>query len=260
MRIINGLISYSIMKFFDRFHDFIDLSYIQRDGSAFSSPSNWRNYRGNTLHTGESTNNGPVRSSIKFVYDIGNAQIISSPVVDLQSNIYFGSQDGYLYKISSIGSFIWRFKVNGTLTSSPALSYNHNVVYIVAEDSIYAIVTSTGIQIWNYYSSWGQITSSPYLYSKNNNSTLFICTPTFFVIALNATTGSLLSLNAVIGSVDYSSPMFYNYSLYFGCVDGCVYAYTFTYNEIILTDKWMRCTGGQVRYKSIKIYLISPPA
>ena len=245
------------LTYFDNLNE---QSYVKSIAFSGFSGSIWSNYRGNTLHTGESNNNGIVKSAVKFVYGIGNAPIISSPAVDLQSSIYFGSQDGYLYKISSIGSFIWRFKVNGTLTSSPALSYNHNVVYIVAEDSIYAIVTSTGIQIWNYYSSWGQITSSPYLYSKNNNSTLFICTPTFFVIALNATTGSLLSLNAVIGSVDYSSPMFYNYSLYFGCVDGCVYAYTFTYNEIILTDKWMRCTGGQVRYKSIKIYLISPPA
>ena len=237
------------MKFFDRFHDFIDLSYIQRDGSAFSSPSNWRNYRGNTLHTGESTNNGPVRSSIKFVYDIGNVQIISSPVVDLQSNIYFGSQDGYLYKISSIGSFIWRFDVKGALTSTPALSNNHDIIYIVAKDSIYAIGTLTGIQIWrnNDIFTMGTITSSPYVYGEGNSATLFVCTPTFFVIALNATTGITVSLNVAFGSVDYSSPVFYNQTLYVGCVDGCVYAYIFNSKKVSLDAKWIKCTGYQIR-------------
>ena len=212
---------------------------------------NWKNFRGNLFHTGQSANNGPTKNSVKFVYNIGNVQIISSPAVDRQGNIYFGSQDGYLYKISSSGSFIWKSQSSGigSFASSPALSYNEDVVYCGNSDSyLYAMSTSTGSHVWKF-NALGVITTSPYVHGAGNDGIVFISCALVYTFVLNATNITQYSSEFAGGPFDYSSPVFLNNSVYIGCQDGNVIAlsYKMINKAMSLTQKWTFTTSGPIR-------------
>jgi outer membrane protein assembly factor BamB len=47
--------------------------------------------------------------------------IDSSPAVSKEENVYFGSNDGSLYALSSGGILLWTFTTNGVITTTPAI-------------------------------------------------------------------------------------------------------------------------------------------
>jgi len=49
-------------------------------------------------------------------------RVFSSPAVDGDGNIYFGSQDNYLDALSPNGTLLFRFETAGEVDSSPAIS------------------------------------------------------------------------------------------------------------------------------------------
>ncbi len=57
---------------------------------------------------------------LKWRFDTG-AQVISSPVVDLDGTIYVGSDDGRVYAINPNGTQKWNFPTGNQIRSSPAL-------------------------------------------------------------------------------------------------------------------------------------------
>jgi outer membrane protein assembly factor BamB len=80
--------------------------------------------------------------------------IISSPVIDQNGNIYLGGNDGYLYKINSSGNLDWRTQIqaNATLTGSPALTADGMVYILSPVDSVteklVALNTGSGAVVW----------------------------------------------------------------------------------------------------------------
>ena len=217
----------------------------------YNSSSIWRNYRGNLLHTGESRNNGPVKSFVGYLYDIENVQIISSPAVDMQGNVYFGTDynninNGNIYKISSTGSFIWKFYGNSSFPSSPALSYDEKVLYCGGYNSyMYAISTLSGSLVWHVSLNYS-LTSSPYVYGKGIESVIFVGAEALLYFALNATNGEIITYGSYMDSIDFSSPVFYNNTLYCGCLDFQVHAHY--YVDSTFSPKWTFMSGGQIRY------------
>ena len=210
------------------------------------SSSNWNNYRGNDLHTGSSTNNGPVRSYVQFVFNLINYGINSSPAVDRQGNIYFGSQSIYLYKLSCSGKFIWRFAGVVNSVSSPALSYNEDVLYYGDDGiNVYALSTLSGSLIWKYVVR-GAINASPYVYGRGYNAIVFVGSTGNYIYGFNATNGYLLTIGNVGSSIDYSSPVVYNNTIYFGTLNNFVNALSIQYPT--LKSKWVFPTMDEIWY------------
>ena len=106
----------------------------------------WPHWRGFYLNSnGESPYEGPISSGLKWRYPTSNS-VSSSPVIDNEGNVYFGS-GSYLYACTSSGLLKWSFRAGGQVTGSAAVDSNR-VVYFGSYDlNFYAVNTTTGIKI-----------------------------------------------------------------------------------------------------------------
>ena len=75
-------------------------------------------------------------------------------------NIYFGSDDGYIYSVDSAGVFRWKYYIGGAVTSSPAIGPN-GVIYLGSDDGYLYGFTQSG-SLWMKSGIWGgAIKSAP---------------------------------------------------------------------------------------------------
>ena len=73
--------------------------------------------------------------------------IVSSPAVDGDGNIYFGSQDDRVYAVDAAGDQLWSFKTGGNVDSSPAV--RRGVVFVGSNDDfLYALRAASGALVW----------------------------------------------------------------------------------------------------------------
>lgn len=186
--------------------------------------------------------------------------ITSSPAVD-SGIVYFGSHDGKLYAINaSTGGHLWNYSTGDVVHSSPAVSdgivyvgsnddrlyainisnrqqvWNYStgfdvkcspavgegLVYFAGEyaNTLYAVNASTGQQEWSFTMGGSMSQSSPAL---SANGVLYIGAQDLKLYALNASTGEKLWEYGT-GNIISSSPAVVNNVVYFGSVDGNVYA------------------------------------
>ena len=183
--------------------------------------SNWKNYRGNEFHTGFARLNGPVKSNAKFVLSL-QSSVVSSPAIDKFDNIYFGTMDNHMFKVSPSGSYIWYFNTSSEIISSPALSFEEDVIYIANNNAqVFAISTSTGHLIWSA-TMLGSITGSPYVFGKGETALVIIASTASLLWCFNATSGKIQLIYSTVASLDYSSPVVYNNTIYIGTVYNAV--------------------------------------
>ena len=151
------------------------------------------------------------------------------------------------HKITSSGSLIWSSGSLGSFISSPALSYNNEVVYCGNTDTyLYAFASVTGSLIWKF-SLFASITSSPYVYGLGAESTIFIGGTDSVWYGINATNGELLMNGIATAAIDYSSIVVHNNILYVGSIDWSIYSF-FVNKSIVLQEiKWTYATGDQIR-------------
>ena len=107
----------------------------------------------------------PTRGQVLATFDSG-ADIKSSPTIDSDGNIYFGTSDGKFFSVrlensAGTGPFSvkqnWAFQGDGEIYSSPALK-NNKLVFSTLNGFVYAITTG-GKEIWKY-STHSRISSS----------------------------------------------------------------------------------------------------
>jgi inhibitor of cysteine peptidase len=79
-----------------------------------------------------------------------DGEIVSSPAISADGIIFVGSDDNYVYAINRDGSLKWRYKTGGIVRSSPAIAED-GTVYIGSFDGrLYAFNGSSGIVNWTY--------------------------------------------------------------------------------------------------------------
>ena len=107
----------------------------------------------------------PTRGQVLATFDSG-ADIKSSPTVDADGNIYFGTSDGKFFSVrlentNGAGPVSvkqnWSFVADGEIYSSPALK-NNKLVFGTLNGHVYALSTS-GKELWRY-STYSRISSS----------------------------------------------------------------------------------------------------
>ncbi len=72
----------------------------------------------------------------------------STPVIDVQGNIYFGSHDGCLYCIDAMGKVKWQFVTDSKVYSSPMLF--ENKLYVNCNMSNTICLDLDGNLLWKY--------------------------------------------------------------------------------------------------------------
>jgi inhibitor of cysteine peptidase len=73
-----------------------------------------------------------------------DGQIVSSPAISADGTVYVGSEDNYFYAINRDGSLKWRFKTGGIIRSSPAIASDGTVYVGSFDGKLYAFNGSTG--------------------------------------------------------------------------------------------------------------------
>jgi eukaryotic-like serine/threonine-protein kinase len=122
---------------------------------------------------------------------------LSSPVVELNNDptVYFGSSDGNLYALNAKeGSLKWKFKTNGIIHTSPAVS--DGTIFIGSWDTnLYAIDAHTGKEKWKFktgeqpgYHILEGIQASPAI----ADSIVYFGARDGFFYALDANTGKMI--------------------------------------------------------------------
>ena len=92
------------------------------------------------------------RGSVKWLFNTGGA-VNSSPAIGRDGSIYFGSDDGNLYKLDSSGTEVWRFSTSGAIQGDPAIVNSNGLdsvffgsadgrVYVRGEDNLSGCGTS----------------------------------------------------------------------------------------------------------------------
>ena len=188
--------------------------------SSYLKQVQWPNFRGDKLHTGCTKNNGPLIKNAKIIFTakdvitsspaidkygsmyFGSADnsfykiaysgtliwkystqgvIYSSPALSsMEDVVYFGSNDNYIYCLSSsTGSLVWRHLTGSPVSSSPYV-YNYLV----------------------------------------NQTILYIGSTDWYLYAINAVNGSFIRSYGTNAAIDYSSPVVFNETVYIGSTDG----------------------------------------
>lgn len=153
-------------------------------------------------------------------FQTGDA-LFSSPTLDSQGNIYFGSIDGRVYSLNENGGQRWSTATGDWIQSSAALSNDESAVYIGSWDNkLYALNAENGQQLWTY-DTGSLIFSSP---AVAEDGTIFFGSSDGFIYALNPD-GQLLWENFVGGELDASVAIGIDGEVYFATTEGSIYCY-----------------------------------
>lgn len=173
------------------------------------------------------------------------AQATASVAMDADRNIYIGTQNGIFQAVSPGGDIIWSYNVGAAVYASAAISVE-NILYIINNNGrLFAfdlnILDPTNIQyLWRMEVA-GNVTSSPalddsghvYLTTTDGRLVKILDDGVAGEIVWEYDSGSPIESSPVIGS---------DYTVYFGCDNGKVYAVDITGNL-----KWEQTTNGPVK-------------
>ncbi len=164
--------------------------------------------------------------SEKWRYTTGN-DIASSPAIAADGTVYVGSRDLKLYAFTPSGSVKWTFTTTDMIDASPVLGADGTVYIATTGGRIFA-VRPDGTQKWQYPAAGQTALSS--LYSTpavRGDGSLVFGTSDNFLYALKAD-GTLLWRSRVGDWTDSSVALAPDGTMYIGCTDKNLYAFTGT--------------------------------
>ena len=136
----------------------------------------WPKFHKDEKNTGFSSNFGTQVGKLKWKFATGGP-VTSSPVIDNNGTVYFGSADNYFYAVSGeTGAIQWNYRTGGAIELCSAAIDEDGVVYIGSNDGyLYAFDTNTidpknkatWKEKWKFKTS-GAITSSPTIHSSGS--------------------------------------------------------------------------------------------
>jgi len=151
---------------------------------------NWPSFRGNPQLTGVSP--AVISPPLKLLWSFKTDDAIKSSPVISNNTIFVGSDDGFLYAITSTGKLKWKFNAGSAIESPPLVV--DNVVFVGSlEGVLFAVDATTGKQKWKYTTE-GQISGScNWTYGPDGKQKrILFGSYDYFFYCLDASNGKLL--------------------------------------------------------------------
>ncbi len=168
---------------------------------------------------------------LKWKFDL-DTKIASSPVVDSNGVIYFGTDNGYLYALESNGQRKWQYKTDGIVRSTPAID-DDGTIYFGSEDGYLYALNPNGTLKWKkqlgftdgYVKGW--VVVSPVI---DKNGTVYASSSVngahYYLYALDPNNGDIKWTFEANDHI-YTTPVIgNNNTIYFGSYDKYLYAVT----------------------------------
>ncbi|MGA1844836.1 MAG: PQQ-binding-like beta-propeller repeat protein [bacterium] len=108
--------------------------------------------------TGKSPYVGVPKAIVKWSFQTGD-DVQSSPAIDQNGTIYFGSRDDHIYALYPDGSLKWSFQTGGDVVSSPAICAD-GTIYCGSNDKRLYALNPDGSLKWSFQTG-SYVTSSP---------------------------------------------------------------------------------------------------
>ncbi len=122
----------------------------------------------------------------RFQAGLGRVKIFSSPALDSEGNIFFGTQGKRLFAVNASGKAIWNVETNGDNDSTP--SVQKDTVFFGSDDNkVRALDTKTGELKWE--AELGESIRAPITTGKNGVIYAATYSQKPFVEAIDANTG-----------------------------------------------------------------------
>jgi outer membrane protein assembly factor BamB len=166
-----------------------------------------------------------------------NLSIMSTPAIDANNIIYFGSRDKNLYAINSNGKLIWKFQTGDEIYSSPTIDDN-GIIYIGSNDKKLYAINPDGTENWNFSTGWyvhqkPSIGSNGIIYTGSLDGKLY-------AIAPNGTE----KWNIYLGSISTSSAIGKDGTVYIGSWGNKLHAinqqgvekWNYTFNDMVFSS------------------------
>ncbi len=191
--------------------------HVSRASPLANSP--WPMFRHDIRHTGLSQyDTSQNTGTLYWSFDTSGA-IKSSPAIDPDGMIYFGSTDGNLYALYSNGTKRWSFQTGDGIYSSPAVS-SDGTIYVGSLNTKLFAINPDGSEKWNF-TTGEAIHSSPTI---GLDGTIYIGSTDKKLYAINKD-GTEKWKFTTGGIIKYSSPAIsYDGTIYIGCLDSSLYA------------------------------------
>ena len=136
--------------------------------------------------------------------------------------MYFGSWDGSVYALTSVGNLKWRYVTGSVVESSPILDAN-GILYVGSNDGyFYAIVCYSGTLKWSPIFLRGFVWSIPVL--NTYETVVYISSSIEYLYAINTSTGVIKWKYSIFGSLPISVAIGPDGTLYVPSVDNNILA------------------------------------
>ena len=172
-------------------------------------------------------------------------EINGAPAVGDDTNIYFGSQNGSLYCLTSGGRLVWSFPTAESIKSSPIVGTG-GTVYFAAQDGYLYAVDSLGFQLWEHFVG-DVFYCSPAMDAQGNlviagyaGSAIHGAATAFTVLDAQ---GALLWEHVIYGYNDSSPNIAPDGSIYIGAHEGLLYK--FEGHAALKKGGWPRFMGNR---------------
>ena len=184
------------------------------------------NALGTTLYVGTDSNKtyalDALNGNKQWEFD-ANGTVRSTPRLDVNGTIYFGSGDGKIYALATNGTKIWEYSTLGPVNSSPIISSSGRLYIGSNDNNLYgldslAVITTPTLK-WKFDAN-GIIYSSPAI---DGNGTIYFGSADNNLYALE--NNGTLKWSFTTGNAVYGSPALdESGTIYFGSTDTKVYA------------------------------------
>ncbi len=96
----------------------------------------------------------------RFYTEQPDSYVMSTPAVDDNGIVYFGSHDNYIYAVYPNGTLKWKFLTDGWVHGSPSIGTDGTIYCGSDDDYLYALYPNNGTQKWKVQLASG-MRSSP---------------------------------------------------------------------------------------------------
>ncbi|MCX7785073.1 MAG: PQQ-binding-like beta-propeller repeat protein [candidate division WOR-3 bacterium] len=145
------------------------------------------------------------------------AEFNSTPAIDDQGNIYLGCSMGHIHALRPNGTELWRYPVDGEITSSIALAANGTIYACTREGKIYALY-SNGTLKWQR-NVGSEIVASPAI---GQNNEVYVCTIDEGLFAIDANNNLKWVKDYIFGLSSVAVDRAHN--LYVGSYEGFLFS------------------------------------